>query len=164
MNSIDISTVRPGPFPIVEPVGSCEELSRALRVRYYRTVCAAEVGRTIDPPRLVKNLFVYSGICKHNRWSVIILRPELNRPTWGVAVMLPPRSVLERDANPSTLVDEIYTEIRTYNKDIFKDNKIISVMNHSYHMYQGLTLPAGETLAFRMADVLGWHTGAIHNA
>jgi hypothetical protein len=150
--------------PIGESVGSYAELTRAIQVRYYRTVCPAEIGRTIDPPDLVRNLLTYSHICKKNKWPVIILRPELKRATWGITIMLPSRAFLDIAVNPSKLVDKLYCEARAAHKELLNECRVVSVMSHSYHMYQGLTLPAGETLAWCMAEALGQHTGAMSNA
>jgi hypothetical protein len=151
-------------YPISEPVGSYEEMTRAIRVRYYRTVCPAEIGRTLDPPGLVANLLSYSHICKKNKWPVIIVRPELKRATWGVTIMLPSRAVLDIAVSPSRLVDKLYCEARVDHEGLFNECQVISVMSHSYHVYQGLTLSAGETLAWCMAEALGQHMGAISNA
>jgi hypothetical protein len=151
-------------YPISEPVGSYEEMTRAIRVRYYRTVCPAEIGRTLDPPDLARNLLSYSHICKRNKWPFIILRPELDRATWGVTIMLPPRSFLDIATNPSKLVDKLYTEAQVDHKGLFNECQVVSMMSQYYHVYQGLTLPAGETLAWCMAEALGQHMGAISNA
>jgi hypothetical protein len=151
-------------YPIGEPVGSHEELARAIRVRYYRTVCPAEIGRTIDPPDLTRNILSYSHTCNRNNWPVIIVRPESGRITWGVTIMLPPRALLDITVNPSVLVDRIYGDVRAAHEDLFNELRIVSVMSHSYNVYQCLTLPAGETLAWCMADALGRHTGAMSNA
>jgi hypothetical protein len=159
----NIMECRPS-YPIGESVGSYAELTRAIQVRYYRTVCPAEIGRTIDPPDLVRNLLTYSHICKKNKWPVIILRPELKRATWGITIMLPSRAFLDIAVNPWELVDRICREVRGARGDLFKECKVISIISNSYHVYQGLTLPAGETLAWCMADALGLYTGAISNA
>jgi hypothetical protein len=164
MNNINISVERSSPFPIVEAVGSHDELARALRVRYYRTVCPAEIGRTFDPPDLMRNFLIYSRTCKERKWPVVILRPELKRVSWGVVVMLPSRALLDITVNPSKLVDKIYSDIIKCNENDFKSCGFVHIVDHSYHAYQGLTLKAGEILAFHMADRLGRYTGALSNA
>lgn len=162
MNHVNIPEKRIN--SIVEAVGSHDELARALRVRYYRTACPAEIGRTLDPPDLSRNLLIYSSACKEKRWPLVVLRPELERTTWGVMIMLPPRAFLDIDVNPSKLAHETYTEARAVYKDIFTGCRLVSVVGNSYHVYQGLTIKAGEVLAFHMSDVLCRHTGAISDA
>jgi hypothetical protein len=162
MKTVDVSAGRPGPGLIAEAVGSPAELARALRVRYYRTVCPAEIGKTIDRPALVKNILYYSNVCKDNRWPVVIMRPELKRVTWGVLVMHPTRAVLARDVSPSRLVDKIYSDIISRHRSTFKSCGFIHVVDYPYHMYQGLTIGAAEILAFRMADDLSTAMDRTH--
>lgn len=156
MTFIDVTEKRIGPFPITEAVGSPGELARALRVRYYRTVHPTEIGnRKPDPPALVANLRKYSETCTDQNWPVIILRPELNRHTWGVVVMLPSRAQLTHRGNPGDIVDYIYGGIRMLHKEKFADVCVVCVTGESYRMYQGMPLASAEIMAFGLADMLG---------
>jgi hypothetical protein len=157
MKSFNMNEIKIGPFPIPESVGSREELARAVRVRYYRTSCPAEVGKTIDPPDLARNIHKYSVICFDNRWPVVILRPESGRSTWGVVAMHPPRATLEIGVNPAKLIDKIYGETLARHEEAFNGCGFIHIKDRTYHMYQGLTLRAGEILAFHLADSLSLH-------
>lgn len=143
------------PHIISEAVGSPAELARALRVRYYRTVCPAEIGKTVDPPVLVRNILNYFNVCKEKRWPVVVMRPELKRTAWGVLVMHPPRAALGKAVIPSKLVDEIYGEIIACYDSTFNACGFVHIVSSTYHSYQGLNFKAAEILAFRMADDLG---------
>jgi hypothetical protein len=162
MKTVDVSGGHPGPVLISEAVGSPAELARALRVRYYRTVCPAEIGRTVDPPALAQNILHYSNVCRDKRWPVVIMRPELKRVTWGVLVMHPTRAVLAGAVNPSRLVDKVYSDIISCYDSVFNGCGSVHIVDYNYHVYQGLTLKAGEILAFRLADGLCAAMGGPH--
>lgn len=139
---------------VAEPIGSAMELTRALRLRYYRSAFPTETQphNLADPQPLINNIRSYYNICLDRNWPMVMLRPEKGRDTWRVYVQHPPRKSLPGRARE--IIDALHLDIMRDKHSLYKDLCVVYTVADGYTMIESLTLRAGEYMAFRMADEL----------